>query len=352
MDSAAKSRDPSMDVIRCFALFCVVSVHFFLNSGFYDEPVLGKTMFAMVLVRNFFVISVPLFVLLSGYLMKNKVIEKSYFLKIGRTLAIYLLASLVCLAYRILVLGESYTLGQVIRGILSYTMCDYAWYIEMYIGLFFMIPFLNVLYNHLADKKQKRLLILVMVCTTSLPAWLNAYSVGQLLPQWWRNFYPVTYYFTGCYLREYMPKIPKWKNLLAIGAVFLCTGWFNYRKSEGATFGWGSWQYYYSVFLLAQAVLVFIFLANRDYSRLGDGARKFIGQISKWSLGAYLVSWVFDHQFYPVLIANLAQMKYRMLCFPLVVGGVVVCSLAVSAVLNLIYDGVVRLFSRKRRSVC
>ena len=88
-----------MDIVRCTALFCVVSVHFFLNSGFYDETVSGWRMYLMTMLRTGFMICVPLFMVLSGYLMLHKKAEKSYFMKIGRTLVIYLLASFCCGLY-------------------------------------------------------------------------------------------------------------------------------------------------------------------------------------------------------------------------------------------------------------
>ena len=48
-----KNRDYSLDCIRIFALFTVVSVHFFLNSGFYQRPVVGISMLVQCIIRSF-----------------------------------------------------------------------------------------------------------------------------------------------------------------------------------------------------------------------------------------------------------------------------------------------------------
>ena len=64
-----KKRDIGLDLTRIVAFVSVVSIHFFLNSGYYDAPVVGKRMYIMTLGRTFFGICVPLFMLLSGYLM-------------------------------------------------------------------------------------------------------------------------------------------------------------------------------------------------------------------------------------------------------------------------------------------
>lgn len=51
-------REASLDVVRVFAVFSVIAVHYFLNSGFYDNPVIGERMYLMVTIRQFFMICV------------------------------------------------------------------------------------------------------------------------------------------------------------------------------------------------------------------------------------------------------------------------------------------------------
>lgn len=72
-----RNRDYNLDLIRVFALYTVVSVHFFLNSGFYSQDMIGFKMFIKCIIRSFFIICVPLFLLLTGYLMKDKVYQKN-----------------------------------------------------------------------------------------------------------------------------------------------------------------------------------------------------------------------------------------------------------------------------------
>ena len=86
-------RNSSLDILRIVAAFTVLSVHFFLHNGFYSEPVQGMGpiegivnflttgdeaamhgpwMFLAVMLRTFFGVCVPLFMITTGYLMKNK----------------------------------------------------------------------------------------------------------------------------------------------------------------------------------------------------------------------------------------------------------------------------------------
>ena len=87
-----KKREVSLDI---FSFLCVVCTHYFLNSGFYDELVVGKKMALMCIIRSFFIICVPMFITLTGYLMYKKDLSKKYYYGIIKTLAIYFLCSII-----------------------------------------------------------------------------------------------------------------------------------------------------------------------------------------------------------------------------------------------------------------
>ena len=69
-------RSSALDITRIVALFTVISVHFFLNNGFYSEPMFGKRMLVMTVMRSAFMICVPLFIMLTGYLMSRKSLSR------------------------------------------------------------------------------------------------------------------------------------------------------------------------------------------------------------------------------------------------------------------------------------
>lgn len=47
-----ESRNSALDITRIAALFSVISVHFFLNNGFYQQPMLGGRMCLMTIMRT------------------------------------------------------------------------------------------------------------------------------------------------------------------------------------------------------------------------------------------------------------------------------------------------------------
>ena len=138
-------RNSALDITRIFAMFSVISVHFFLNNGFYSEPMLGKRMLVMTIMRTGFMVCVPLFITLTGYLMSRKTWSRGYYRGITKTLGIYVLASIACILYKILVVGSEIPFDRAFFSVLNYSGANYAWYIEMYIGLFLLSPLLNIL---------------------------------------------------------------------------------------------------------------------------------------------------------------------------------------------------------------
>lgn len=86
-----KERNINLDLTRSVATIGVISVHFFLNTGFYQEIVVGRRMALMVSMRTLFMYCVPLFLLLTGFLMCNKKLEKKFYRGILHTLEIMLL---------------------------------------------------------------------------------------------------------------------------------------------------------------------------------------------------------------------------------------------------------------------
>lgn len=158
-----QKRSAAADIIRCLALFFVVSVHFFLNNEFYSQPVEGERMFIMNIMRALFIICVPLFLVLSGYLLRKKELSKAYYARISKIIVTYVLVSIVCMLYSVFVQQKELTVTDMVFKLLDFTGAPYSWYIEMYLGLFLLIPFLNILYNNLASQRHKQILVITFV---------------------------------------------------------------------------------------------------------------------------------------------------------------------------------------------
>ncbi len=348
-------RSSALDITRIVALFTVISVHFFLNNGFYSEPMFGKRMLVMTVMRSAFMICVPLFIMLTGYLMSRKTLSRGYYHGIVKTLGIYLLASLACAVYKIVNLGYKPT--WMIWGLFDYTTANYAWYIEMYIGLFLLIPFLNLAYNNLPSRKSKLVLLVTLIGLTSLPSIVNIYNFTvegwwktpylsveyrKFAPDWWTRIYPLTYYFLGAYLREFPLKLKQWQKLLCWLGCIIAFGLFNYYRSQYGFFAWSQYNDWQGMPNLVMTFFAFSFLSSIKTERWPNPVKRVLMVVSDLCLGGYLVSYIFDNLYYPVLAEIEPRMTHRLEWFIVIVPAVFLSSLALSGVLNLVYAGLAR----------
>ncbi len=356
-----KQRNPALDIIRIFAFFCVVGVHFFLNNNFYSLPVTGVPMAGMIVVRCFCMVCVPLFLMLSGYLLKEKTLSRKYYSRIFYILGIYFLSCMACGIYK--VLFQELSVKEAFFGIFDYQTASYSWYVEMYLGLFLLIPFLNMMYKGAETQKKRLLLVVTLLILTALPGLFNTWDLqglsgptngelhfDPLIPDYWRVTYPITFYLLGAYLRDHPLKLKPWKHLLLILAATLAFGLFCYGRSYGRTFIGAEWAEHRSIFCAVLSLFLFSFLAERKWTFIGPKTGNFLSKVSSWTLGAYLCSEIFDRIFYPLLLEQGWSMVIRMVFFPVVVGAVALCSLALSAILNGIYNGLAHLFPKKEKT--
>lgn len=346
-----KKRNTSADIIRIVAVFTVISVHFFLYTGFYSETVAGNKMFIMCLMRTLFGVCVPLFIILTGYLMSQKTLSKKYYWGIRKTLLIYLLASFACMIYKAIHLKTQYTLKTIILDILSFEGANYAWYIEMYIGLFLLIPFLNLIYNNLQSKEHKQVLVLTLISLTVLPSLFNIYNFesvswwanpassddfSKLIPSWWMGFYPVSYYFVGCYLREYGIKLKTKTLLLLLALCTLAFSSFNFYRSHGNTYITGLYGYWYGIHPFILSVLLFVIITRIKTDNFSTKFKLVLWKMSDLTLSMYLVSYIFDSYFYEKLNAKVPVMQDRLIYYFIMIPLIFICSLLLAVILEII----------------
>lgn len=347
-----KERDYTLDLIRIIAAFTVISVHFFLNNGFYGQIMTGKHMYLMTIIRNFFMICVPLFIILTGYLMEKKKLGKKFYQGITKTLCIYVLASIACIIYKTSVGITDYDLKHAVFAILDFSGAPYSWYIEMYIGLFLLIPFLNLIFLNL-NQKQRKLLIITLLLLTAVPTFTNIYNFDvkdwwinpaidnhyqKILPFYWGSLWPFTYYFIGCYLREHSLKL-NWKmaSFLAIIITFL-TGSFNYYRSYSTTFVEGLWQSWNGLLNVILSTLIFYCLLQlKCINKMPSPIKRSLKYLSDITLGAYLVSYIFDQIFYKTLNSSVPNVIDKLKFYFVIVPFIFLCSMLLSALLNMIY---------------
>ena len=289
-----------LDLIRVVAIFFVLSVHFFLNNGFYNYNIRGKGMFVSIFIRWIFYLGVPLFLLLTGYLKRKKTLTKKYYKSIVPILVSYLFISILCGMFRMFYLKEDISKLELLLGIFNFKTCKYAWYVEMYIGLFLLIPFLNVMYNSLNSRKHKQYLIWTLLTLVSFSPIVSSFTVRNMkldiIPNWWNQLYPLVYYFIGCYINEYQIKINKKRGIFYFFVIIILEAIATYVSCYNTKFDWDLIGEYNSIQTVMAATLLFLILYN--VKTPGKIVKKMVMSVSNVSFDMYLFSYITDSILY------------------------------------------------------
>lgn len=344
MKTGKDSRDFGLDLTRAAAAVLVLSVHFFLNNGFYDAPLQGAGMAVSAVLRMACMTCVPLFMVLTGYLCISHRWERGYYRRLLPVLLTYLLAAAACLAFRWLWLGERFSALGAVRRILDFSAAPYGWYVEMYIGLFLLIPFLNAAWHGLGSR-GKGALVVTLAFMTALPPVTNL--AGQILPDWWTGVYPLTYYAVGAWLRE-RPVTVKRRWLLAgwLGLA-AAAGLLRFGMARGVAFGWAAVSDWGSLLVLGETVCLFSVLSRCSGVRCPKPVRWCVSRVARLSLPLYLVSYITDQLIYPPLRESVPDAGGSLPWMPLVVAAGLLSAGLMAQVLDWAVQAIMRLIPRR-----
>lgn len=287
MEKTLQSQDrmPGLDLFRCMAFLCVTGVHAFLYNGFYSQSQEGFLMWLANSARWLFYGCNGMFMLLTGYLKSTKPLSKGYFRGLLTVLVGYILTCIISYPIRHFVLGDRQTLETWLNYFVTFS--NYAWYIEMYIGLILLSPIINLALAQLKDR-QLWYVAGAMLFVTALPT-ITPYN---FLPDYWKNLYPLTYYVLGAVIRRLQPKIPAWGALLCAAISVGLTGLLTLLTAGGGKFSDGYATGGYGGFLTTVTV-VFLFLSVYRV-RLGNGLSKVLAWMAAGVLEGYILSRLFD----------------------------------------------------------
>ena len=308
--SLTKKRSLGLDIIRMVAILGVFITHSIAYKGVINVDHLSfKWTFYMIL-RFFAMSSVPLFLLLTGYLNNKKEISKKYYKGIIPILISYICISLLEIIATAIFDGVTIDWEMVIIQILNFTANGYAWYFEMYIGLFLLIPFLNILYDNLPAKKEKLILVSSLAFLTFIPQIVKSFKYGDLwlniTPDYWQIIYPITYFYIGKMIKEFKPNfnIIKRIGLFIVALSIPCT--FCYIYSTETEYAWYIFNGFEAITNAFTAVT--IFLMFYDFEKKIPVIGKIITEISICSFEMYLFSSIWDKYLYTKFNYNMIIM--------------------------------------------
>ena len=196
----------------------------------------------------------------------------------------------------------------------------------MWIGLYLITPFLNLGYQAISNRGQKKVLIILLYLMTSLPDFCNRYGM-HLVPGFWSSIYPIMFFMIGRYVREYNPKYSI--KVLGLAALLPCLinplfGTFVVSGRPLMLIAGGS----AGLFGTIQAVAVFLLLYKLDMKNAI--AKWCFNKIALLSLDIYLACYMVDQLVYPIFLSHFYKSQQQFGCWFFVIVPLI---LVVSAIL-------------------
>ena len=299
-------RSSGLDIIKSLAILFVVGVHFFLNTKYYTTNLNSSNLYIQVCTQQLFLSCIPLFLMSTGYLNNNTEISSNYFKKILPILGIYLLYSIPALLYRYSINEIPLDISLWIKQFFTFKGHRYSWYINLYFGLFLLIPFFNRMYSSLLNKKEKFTLIVILLALTTIKG----------IPNYWASIYPLAYFYIGKFIKEFQPSLKTNKCIFYLIAIILLQATIEYSvASEGVYSNY--FNHYASIFRAIQSILIFIMLYKKDIKNAR--LKSLVTNISTSTLDIYLASFLTDRILYKPFKALGLNQETMFLFLPILV---------------------------------
>ena len=329
-----KERKLNIDLLKCIAIVFVVGVHFFLHTNYYGQSFTFKSIFLSSFIWMILMTCVPLFIMTTGYLMKDKTYSEDYFIKLLPVIGIYALTAAVYTFFDMRVVNEEY-LGKLFENIFSFS--HYAWYVNLYIGLYMLIPFLNAGFNSLTSRKNQVVVLAILVLFTIVPPTLsllnnneqNFMILPHIIPDYWKGLWPITYYLLGAFLASSKKK-SSFKELVFVIFILDILSVFGLAAISETTFGieYGVLP----VFLLSS--LIFYSVIHLKVSIKNEWLQRVVLFISKNTLPIYLLSVIGDYYWYPKMVEKWGDFTNIFSRFPLIVIFLLIQAILMTFILN------------------
>ena len=216
-----RERKNNLDLLRIISMLFIVSLHYLgVGGAFYILASLAASITEFynigsgnvsLLTCNYFIASglealsivgVNCFVLISGYFLINGTFKCKKIWQISLTTIFYSLS--LFLIYSAI---YEFTISNMIPSILPISMSTY-WFITVYIILYLLSPYINVLCNSLSQK-QHLMLIVILVLVFSV--WKCVLPIAETIDD--RKGYSLSWfivlYICGAYIKKYGVKLFK-----------------------------------------------------------------------------------------------------------------------------------------------
>jgi hypothetical protein len=199
-----KKRNSNYELLRITSMFMIVIYHIIVHSSILANTA-GMIHYILTFIEAILIVHVNSFVLVTGYYQCKSNFKFKKLVALNNQVWFYRVA--ICVA---LILFNVITLSRVdiIRNFMPIDLGFY-WFIDIYMLLYCISPFLNILINKMDQKTFRKLLVACFIIICLIPSVTRQQAVSNNSGYSLANF--IFLYFIGAYFRIY--KIEIWEFL-------------------------------------------------------------------------------------------------------------------------------------------
>lgn len=331
------NRNTIFEIMRLTAMFMIVFEHCLLSTALYSSTPLSHLDNISWLLEAFTICAVNLFFLISGYFLKSNQFRISRLLKIWIRVIFYSLSIYLTAVW----IGvETISIKALIAYTCPVTFKQY-WFMQTYIVLFLVSPFIAVMLEHLKERQHLALCIILLIFfslhQTFIPV-SRTLDTTQGYGFLWGGTLIIIGNFLWKYGRTYLEKINLF--LCLAGYITVACGIFlsnylivRFHIAQGLT-SRTNFYAYNSISVFLESLFLFCFFIKLS-SIYRDCHNRFVNWIAKSSLAVYLIS---SH---PILLYPLWSDIWRTQCLlwmPVVYFGAAVFETLVVFALCILID--------------
>ncbi len=248
----------NFELLRIISMLMIVTYHFSDWGGILNiENNFPNKLFGEF-INIFGKLGVNLFVLISGYFLKDSKFKFKKLLKLILEVLFYSIGIyIICICFNI----EHFSIKGFIKVCLPITYNMY-WFATAYVGLYLLSPFINKLINNMKRIEHKTLILLLLIMTSIIPTFLpksNPYNSNLI----WFIFI----YIVAAYIKRYNVNYTNnKKNLLLV--VLIIIGMFGFSVIATKLNLSNNFITYFnnmqSIPILILSILIFIYFKNLD----------------------------------------------------------------------------------------
>ncbi len=293
---SGEKRNVGYDIMRILAILMVVGIH--SNVIFLQNPPGSVGWLFAMLLNTVYLVSVPLFFMISGALLLDKgkdiTVKELYQKRLPKQAVPFLVWSGVYILMRVM-MGKAVLSFTIFSNLLHEPAYYQFWFMYTLLGLYLILPLLQALMNTLDKQRKDYMLLLVALFSVIVPLltrYIPFFAISSHVDLVLFEGY-IGYFLLGSYLKDYGRAVSAGKalGLYAVGAVVTlvgaCVEYF-YSVSAGIAYVGNVYQNYLLPGVVMSSTGLFLFFQNKKLV-IRDKTVKMLTAVSGLSIGVYYI---------------------------------------------------------------